>query len=331
MSAKRYAGSATVPVQRTDIRACDPESGVAVVKSLVIDHRARISVTDPQRTTVQVRSVNTDGLGADLLRFSGISYHAEGEPSGELVAGVLVAGHGYLGTEHQRVNLGAGGVCLAPMESGWVTALRDPVYAVVRIPLSVVAEHACEVRDPADRPLRFHGMAPLAGTQRAWSATSTFLYRRLMDSGTGGIHPLALHGLKQLAATALLTTFPNTTMTAAYTPGPGQSTPAAVRRAARFIDDHAAEPLTLARIAAEVRMSPRALQAGFRRHLDTTPMDYLRRTRLANAHRDLQAADPTRGLTVAAIAARWGFTHPARFATRYRQAYGVPPSHTLRN
>jgi transcriptional regulator GlxA family with amidase domain len=56
---------------------------------------------------------------------------------------------------------------------------------------------------------------------------------------------------------------------------------------------------------------------------------YLRRARLAGAHADLLAADPTTGDTVAAIAARWGFAQPGRFARHYRSVYGVLPSTTL--
>jgi hypothetical protein len=37
-----------------------------------------------------------------------------------------------------------------------------------------------------------------------------------------------------------------------------------------------------------------------------------------------------RGITVAAIAGRWGFSRPDRFAAAYRTAYGRPPRHTLR-
>ena len=59
-------------------------------------------------------------------------------------------------------------------------------------------------------------------------------------------------------------------------------------------------------------------------------MAYVRRVRLECAHRELQAADPTSGDTVAAIAARWGFAKPDRFAAAYRAAYGVAPIHTLR-
>ena len=32
--------------------------------------------------------------------------------------------------------------------------------------------------------------------------------------------------------------------------------------------------------------------------------------------------------TVAAVARRWGFSHPSRFAAAYRETYGVAPSVT---
>ncbi|WP_018333374.1 helix-turn-helix domain-containing protein [Actinomycetospora chiangmaiensis] len=33
---------------------------------------------------------------------------------------------------------------------------------------------------------------------------------------------------------------------------------------------------------------------------------------------------------MAAIASRWGFTHPGRFSIEYRQVFGRPPGETLR-
>jgi transcriptional regulator GlxA family with amidase domain len=58
-------------------------------------------------------------------------------------------------------------------------------------------------------------------------------------------------------------------------------------------------------------------------------LEYLRRVRLDRAHRDLEAADPSVD-TVTAIAGRWGFTHPGRFSSIYKQAFGRSPSVTLR-
>ncbi|WP_239080152.1 helix-turn-helix transcriptional regulator [Paractinoplanes brasiliensis] len=71
------------------------------------------------------------------------------------------------------------------------------------------------------------------------------------------------------------------------------------------------------------------MQAAFRRHLDTTPMAYLRRCRLDRAHRELLSADPTDGDTVGAIARRWGYLSSSHFAADYRAAYGRSPRQTL--
>ena len=43
-------------------------------------------------------------------------------------------------------------------------------------------------------------------------------------------------------------------------------------------------PRTLATLATRSHVSTRALQQGFRRHLQTTPMAYLRDVRLRRAH-----------------------------------------------
>jgi AraC-like DNA-binding protein len=72
------------------------------------------------------------------------------------------------------------------------------------------------------------------------------------------------------------------------------------------------------------------VQYMFRRHLDMTPLQYLRRTRLHYAHADLLATEGGRG-TVTAISARWGFANTGRFAILHREVYGQSPHVTLRN
>jgi transcriptional regulator GlxA family with amidase domain len=82
------------------------------------------------------------------------------------------------------------------------------------------------------------------------------------------------------------------------------------------------------RLATEVHVSPRALQAGFRRDLATTPMTYLRRVRLLRARQALDAADRD-STTVRAVAVSLGILHLGRFAAAYRDAFGESPSNTL--
>ncbi|MFI7741565.1 helix-turn-helix transcriptional regulator [Kocuria rhizosphaericola] len=103
------------------------------------------------------------------------------------------------------------------------------------------------------------------------------------------------------------------------------------RVAVQFFDDHAAAPVTVEDAARAAGTTTRALVQAFRANhpLGLTPAQYLRRIRLDAAHRDLREADPRAGNTVKEIASRWGFTHAGRFAQYYRQAFGVPPHHTL--
>ncbi|MEH3132622.1 MAG: helix-turn-helix transcriptional regulator [Mycolicibacterium neoaurum] len=106
--------------------------------------------------------------------------------------------------------------------------------------------------------------------------------------------------------------------------------PALLRRAVAFIEENVDRDIALADIAGAVYLTPRAVQYMFRRHLDCTPTEYLRRVRLHRAHYDLLTSSPQE-TTVSAIAKRWGFAHNGRFAAFYRQNYGRPPAVTLRS
>ena len=105
--------------------------------------------------------------------------------------------------------------------------------------------------------------------------------------------------------------------------------PRTLFRAQDFIEQHAAENIRADDIAHAAAVTVRSVQLAFRQHLGTTPGSYLRSVRLERAHRDLLRADRGSGGTVAAIAARWQFASPSRFAAYYREAFGELPSETL--
>lgn len=105
--------------------------------------------------------------------------------------------------------------------------------------------------------------------------------------------------------------------------------PAALRRVVDAVEADPTRALTLTDMARIAAVSVRTLQELYRRHLDTTPTEHLRRARLARAHQQLQASDPTE-TTVSAIARHSGFVHLGRFAEAYRARYDEPPSATLR-
>jgi AraC-like DNA-binding protein len=102
----------------------------------------------------------------------------------------------------------------------------------------------------------------------------------------------------------------------------------AVKRAVDLLEEQPSQPWTTVRLATEVHLSVRALQEGFRRHLATPPMAYLRQVRLRRAREALQAAG-RETTTVRAVAVRLGIMHLGRFAAAYREAFGETPSETL--
>ena len=110
---------------------------------------------------------------------------------------------------------------------------------------------------------------------------------------------------------------------------PDDPTPPAIRTAVEIIEAEAERPLTVSEIAARSLISARALQLGFRQHLGTTPMSYLRDVRLRRAHQELLESDPSVDM-VSRIAYRWGFRNTGRFATAHAARYGESPAVTLR-
>lgn len=179
--------------------------------------------------------------------------------------------------------------------------------------------------------LRFERLVPA-------SRTATMHWRRLLDYVEGLLtddamvaQPLVVGTATRLLAHTALATFPNNATgerRADELPRDHRdSTSQALQRAVAYIDAHAGGDVSLAEVATASRVSPRALQYAFRRHLGTTPMGYLRRVRLDQARRDLRTCRP--GATVAEVAARWGFYNQGRFAALYRAAYGENPHRTL--
>jgi AraC-like DNA-binding protein len=103
-----------------------------------------------------------------------------------------------------------------------------------------------------------------------------------------------------------------------------------VRESMDYMEAHLSERVTMPDIARSVHMSVRAIQQGFHEELGTTPMLYLRDRRLERAREDLTDVIPSDGVTVTAVAERWGFTHLGSFAVLYKKRWGESPSETLR-
>jgi transcriptional regulator GlxA family with amidase domain len=101
-----------------------------------------------------------------------------------------------------------------------------------------------------------------------------------------------------------------------------------VARAIELLRDHVNEPVTMAKLSRLAGVSERTLRAAFHDVLGLSPKQYAIAERLRAAREALRAADPET-TTVTDIATAYGFFELGRFAGRYRDAFGEPPSQTL--
>lgn len=99
-----------------------------------------------------------------------------------------------------------------------------------------------------------------------------------------------------------------------------------VMRAVDMINNQT-EPLTIHDLANALDISVRALQDGFRRHLNLSPHSLLKTGRIEGARRDLLSGNVA---TVREAATKWGFSNLARFNQEYFAAVGLYPKDTIR-
>lgn len=201
----------------------------------------------------------------------------------------------------------------------------------------IITLSSATVGDVAGWEPESRDLAPKFTDPRPVSRAAARRWRRVADHIAGLLRdgdcapsPLVIGGADRLLAAVALSTFPNTAEREPERVDPREAMPDTARRAIAFIESNPDRDIGLADIARAAHVTPRALQLAFRRHLDMTPMGYLRRVRLDQAHLELLDAIPGDGLTVTEVAMRWGFANPSRFAQHYAARYGEPPSHTLR-
>jgi AraC-like DNA-binding protein len=306
---------------------------VAIVREKYAEHRPQICYTDPAGAMASIRTSTAGPLAAGQVRWEGIEYRvADARANGRLLGVVAVTGSGSVSLGRDELFFAGGDVFLDPPFQPYRATLRDCEFEVVQIPWSAAAEVAAEHTGLPAASLRFESMSPVSRQAAAqWCQTVTFCSQQLLTTDATEISPILVQELTRMTAAVLLGVFPNTIMSSAYLPGPGWIPSSAARQAAGFIETHAGQPLTLSQIATAAGVTARALQYAFRRHYDTTPTGYLRQVRLDRAHQELRTADPAAGLTVHAVAQRWGWSDSSKFTAAYQQQYGQVPSRTLRS
>nr|WP_090344563.1 AraC family transcriptional regulator [Mycolicibacterium malmesburyense]CRL76084.1 AraC family transcriptional regulator [Mycolicibacterium malmesburyense] len=216
---------------------------------------------------------------------------------------------------------------ISPPHLPFSGGVRAAVYDLVMFDPELLARVASPASGRPGDPIRLLSHRPTS-PQGARQLAATMDFFEEVANGREAT-PLVASAAAMLLASVIVSNLPTN---AVMEPDTSARTaqPALLRKAVAYIEANAQDEITLSDIAATVHITPRTLQYMFRRHLDASPMEYLRRVRLDHAHRELTSADPTT-TTVNAVAHRWGFIHTGRFSALYRRTYGRTPSATLRS
>ncbi|WP_170323512.1 AraC family transcriptional regulator [Cryptosporangium phraense] len=320
---------AVTAVHRTRISTQDEAETEEFIRQMYVGTRLRfIGTPDGARFTATIADLTS--IAAGEVR-SAVDYHAVTDPFDHYLFLSIRYGRLRVTNGHDEALLQAGDNYFYPLGAPLGVDLFDMKLRTLQLPAGRIAETAEQLAGVRPQDLRFDSTQPLsAALSRQWSALVAMAGSILLPDDAPGPDQLLAEEITRTAAVTALHTFPNSALTVAYQPGPGWVAAAAVRRAAAFIQAHADEPITLDQIATAAGVGGRALQYAFRRHIDATPIGYLRRIRLERADQELRAADPAGPLTVAEVARRWGWASSRQFAVAYRQRFGILPSHTLR-
>lgn len=322
------AAQSLPPVQRHKFKTADPERAHAFLRQNYGYYTVRISGS-PNRFAFAHTVTSAPGFSVARVRHS-MAVKADADPLGKLVIAQVFSGRLEYDVGQETIRFSRVQPLLVPPSWSFQAAWDNFDLAAVTLDPAVVADYAAGAGGIHPAGLEFIGMQPVSPLMaRHWQSVVRHVARDVLPNSEAMASPLVRGQTQRLLAASVLATFPNTALDALTDAPAGAVEPTAVRRAVAFIDAHAGEDIGITEIAEATRIGSRGLQRAFRQYRDTTPMTYLRRVRLDHAHRELLAADPSRGETVSAIAARWGFAHAGRFSGAYHAAYGCSPSQTL--
>lgn len=313
-------------IARSSFETTDPERARDAMAAAYSDNHLTIKGS-PEHFHFSQSRTDLGGVHLDRVTLS-MTTHVVGQPVGSVMVGHVVDRDFDLTTGSHRHRYGPGDVFfgIRPGEDYSFTCHGIDVRAV-GVDLGLVQQ---VVDGPAHEVVARFTKQPVSPSQaRTWLRTVDFLSGQLLSEEHAATNPLVLRAAgRLLAATMVAIWDPD-----GREPAPRdrtEATPQTVRRAVAYIEANPHLDLGVADIARASFVGVRGLQLAFRRHLDTTPMAYLRRVRLDHARRDLLSAVPGDAQTVTETALRWGYTS-ARFAQEYRATFGELPSETLRS
>ncbi|OXM46409.1 helix-turn-helix transcriptional regulator [Amycolatopsis alba] len=307
----------------TEFVTTDPEQARALIAAAYQDNRLRVRGA-VSNYRFEHNRCDVGDLQFDLLHNT-LTTEVVIQPLGKVVLLRVLGGEVQVEDDLGDRRLATGDVFVAAHPgTGYRTGMQGARLQITSMDLSLFTGIDPAQDGGAIERLRYEPVS-LQKAQR-WRSTVEYV-TGLFSSPDVVNGPLVLGAAGRLVAAMALNTF---------TAGAGDdrpcdrrdAVPETVRRGIAFMEANPDLDLGVADIARACRVSVRALQLAFRRHLDITPMAYLRQVRMDRARAELR--DAGEGTTVTRVAAKWGFLDGSRFSSHYRAAFGESPSQTLR-
>lgn len=236
---------------------------------------------------------------------------------------------------HRGKTFEANSICSLVSSPGHSLTMQldmDSPQLVIRIEEPVMAAYLTRVMGRSlQHPLAFEPEFDLTSeAAMRWHAAVQLIHTEVFHAGSLVNRGHGIGAVEDLVMSSLLHLQPSNYVAEFTSPGRADKRGAVVQAAIDYLDDHLAEHITMSSVADAVHMSVRAVQQGFHEQLGMTPMTYVRERRLERVHEELMDATPADGVTVTAVAERWGFHHLGSFGSEYRKRWGESPSQTLR-
>ena len=320
-------------VGRSEFATTDPETAEDFLRQAYMDTKItgwRDGFAFAESTaSVPGFSINRQQGGVDL------AFECEATPDDFLLVSHPMGGRiGFHGTGYSDTYAYTGDILLCP-PIGLMHSVAEPLdQRIVVLDRDAVAAYAAAMTglDPDD--LLFDDITPLtSGLAEYWVSTVTHICDHVLADPWSSAEPLVLDQAFRSLSAGLLSTFPNSALARVTDPEAvpvrGEVSAATLREVVDYLNSHADQPIGPTEVAALAGMPTREIVEGLRRRRGIHPAQLLYEARLTGARRDLLDADPEQDTAVAAIAARWGFTHRGRFRVVYASVFGEPPEATL--
>ena len=265
----------------------------------------------------------------------------------DLQYGADVAVSADLGDAHVLVHLALDGETTMWTNHGKVVLRRDEMlvsspgtplrvemtpqcrHLAVRLPVATCTEYLTrELHIPISQPLEFYSASQ---SPRELPLVWRGMVQHLTDQLRLGPTVMDSRRLKRqyemVLAEVLLGNYCNSYSEQIALHG-NDISPRHVRKAREIIHQSLDDNISINALAAQVGVSVRSLQNGFRDFLGLTPLEYVRRHRLERLHSALMNASGETSVTELML--ECGIVNFGRYAHYYRQQYGCLPSETLR-